>query len=327
MRRAHKSIWYWSRGKGQTFRISGDELLVLAQLGYLRPNDFLWRPGFRRWRAVTSIPGILIPPPLPLAVHPTSPSDGLNTRKDSSLSKTAWKIGQWLNRRLFSSEHVRYFSSQWGRKCRQLPWPRLVAGTILPCKHNGVVGGLLFVLILVGLVSVAIWALAVVTPPHLQASQSQQVPEIALNAPDGATVLLSNVLSGPKKISRQSKSESSGDGNITLTQASNLQPAPVPAESVVAEPGSGTILLLPTRKPLRQEPIVPLPARKPSSDGMIVPVSAPLTDTVPLPTRKPIGASQSPYGEGAGTKAKRQRMARRKVRQLVPMPFGSFGYN
>jgi hypothetical protein len=62
---AQQFIWYWSRKDEKPSSISGEELRLLAELGHLRPEDLLWRPGFESWRPANSVPGILLPPPIP----------------------------------------------------------------------------------------------------------------------------------------------------------------------------------------------------------------------------------------------------------------------
>ena len=57
--------WHLSRGNEKHGPISDRELLLLAELGQLRGDDLLWRPGFDGWRVASSFPGVLSPPPLP----------------------------------------------------------------------------------------------------------------------------------------------------------------------------------------------------------------------------------------------------------------------
>jgi hypothetical protein len=61
--------WHLSRGNEKHGPISDRELLLLAELGQLRGDDLLWRPGFDGWRTANSLPGVLSPPPLPSAAR------------------------------------------------------------------------------------------------------------------------------------------------------------------------------------------------------------------------------------------------------------------
>lgn len=57
--------WHLSRGNEKHGPISDRELLLLAELGQVLPDDLLWRPGFDGWKAANCIPGVLSPPPVP----------------------------------------------------------------------------------------------------------------------------------------------------------------------------------------------------------------------------------------------------------------------
>ena len=54
--------WHLKRGQKIYSSISHRELRLLAELGHLRPDDLLWRPGLSSWTSVSSVPGV---PPLP----------------------------------------------------------------------------------------------------------------------------------------------------------------------------------------------------------------------------------------------------------------------
>ena len=53
--------WHLKRGQKIYSSISHRELRLLAELGHLRPDDLLWRPGLGSWTSVSSAPGV---PPL-----------------------------------------------------------------------------------------------------------------------------------------------------------------------------------------------------------------------------------------------------------------------
>ena len=55
--------WHLKRGQKIYSSITHRELRLLADLGHLRPDDLLWRPGLGSWTSVSSVPGV--PPLLP----------------------------------------------------------------------------------------------------------------------------------------------------------------------------------------------------------------------------------------------------------------------
>jgi len=54
--------WHLLRGGERHGPISHRELLRLAEIGKLREDDLLWRPGFETWREARAVPGLLTPP-------------------------------------------------------------------------------------------------------------------------------------------------------------------------------------------------------------------------------------------------------------------------
>jgi hypothetical protein len=66
MKKSQRSaVWHLCRDQKSTGPISELELYKLAELGHLRADDLLWRPGFTSWKEADEIPGLLTPPPLP----------------------------------------------------------------------------------------------------------------------------------------------------------------------------------------------------------------------------------------------------------------------
>ena len=55
--------WHLKRGQKIYSSISHRELRLLADLGHLRSDDLVWRPGLGSWTSVSSVPGV--PPLLP----------------------------------------------------------------------------------------------------------------------------------------------------------------------------------------------------------------------------------------------------------------------
>jgi hypothetical protein len=267
-----QSVWHLSRGQETQSGISYQELLLLAELGHLRPNDLLWKPGFDGWRPADSVPGILIPP-LPASVpSPKALSNQIIASKMGIWSSVA---AQQIAR---SMKHLlliaRGYNTHWRRTYRQFLWPRFNPGI----QYQGVAAGLLILLVLLGLF-VGLLAMrasfAIATAPVMEDLAFQQEFQTSAAEP-----LRTAVPPESKKIL------------VNRSNSEVFRVHPVQTQAIISEDSA--------------------------------PVEVMQSEAVPLPTRKPVGASQSPYGEGAGTKA---RIAKRKVRQSVPTPFGSFGYN
>jgi hypothetical protein len=281
-----KPVWHLSRGQEKQSRISDQELLLLAELGHLKPNDLLWKPGFEGWRAANSVPGILTPPCLPGSVPSLRalPSQ-VGTKTGASLSVVAEKIARWLKQSLLK-DYARSIGVHLRHAYRQLPPPRFDFRTLLSrIQPHGVVAGLLIVLIFVGSLILAIGA-----QPNVKFQEKLQT----LAAPNAAKPFKTAVSAESKIEIHPTESEVFSVGNIRATQGFISEPAPIAHREPVPSP---------TRKSLAQIEPVPLPIRKPE--------------------RLYKGPNEKGAKVNAATP---KRMAQRKRAQSKPMRFGSFGY-
>jgi hypothetical protein len=63
-----RPVWHLTRGDERPCVLSDQELLLLAELGHLRADDLLWRPGFDGRRTVRSLLGHTTAPPSPISI-------------------------------------------------------------------------------------------------------------------------------------------------------------------------------------------------------------------------------------------------------------------
>lgn len=70
--------WYIARDGKQTGPISDAEINAIAQHGYFRPSDLVWKPGFAEWSSALTVfkpaPPPEAAPPKPMAAAPAQPA-------------------------------------------------------------------------------------------------------------------------------------------------------------------------------------------------------------------------------------------------------------
>jgi hypothetical protein len=69
-------LWQLKRGQTVYNRISNRELLLLVDLGHLKPGDLLWKPGLGGWKSAEALRGSS----LRLSGHPASGSSRTRMR-------------------------------------------------------------------------------------------------------------------------------------------------------------------------------------------------------------------------------------------------------
>jgi hypothetical protein len=68
--------WYLARDGQQYGPISDAELAKLNELGYLKPSDLLWRPGFTNWRPAAAVVALRAMVPRPVQMSPAADGVG-----------------------------------------------------------------------------------------------------------------------------------------------------------------------------------------------------------------------------------------------------------
>lgn len=59
--------WHMSRGGKQFGPFSAPDLSKMAEIGTLRADDLVWKPGYDGWKPASTVPGLIRPPALPTA--------------------------------------------------------------------------------------------------------------------------------------------------------------------------------------------------------------------------------------------------------------------
>jgi hypothetical protein len=59
------SDWYYISKGRQCGPVTSNKLRELAELGYLQPNDLVWKDGMREWSPASKVKGLFRTPPVP----------------------------------------------------------------------------------------------------------------------------------------------------------------------------------------------------------------------------------------------------------------------
>jgi hypothetical protein len=233
MAQAHpKPVWHLSRGDEAPCVLSDQELLLLAELGHLRADDLLWRPGFDGWRTVRSLLGHVTAPPLPSSISLSERPKQIGAKATPLLSRYQKKSG---------SPGLIESTAFLGRVER----PRNLAG-------------LLVATVLVGVLGFAMHkSFATDTQPALQYSASTE-PHSASTEPHSASTEPQQPKSEPaiaNAVQSTGQAELEGDiivHTVRVVSIDKLQPSD--ASVLVRNPVSdepSTSVPLPTKKPVR----------------------------------------------------------------------------
>lgn len=292
MGQAHpKPVWHLTRKDERPCVLSDQELLLLAELGHLRADDLLWRPGFDGRRTVRSLLGHVTAPPLPSSTSLSERPKQTGAKATPSLSRYKKKSGL---PGLIESTAV-----------DRVAYPRNLAG-------------LLVAVVLVGVLGIAMHK-SFYTQPALQCAASIEPHSAATELyaasaePHSAATELYASSIEPHSAStepQQPKSESATANAVK------------PSESTGQAELEGGIIVRTVR-------VFSIDMPQPFDASALVPnpVSEGPSNSVPLPTKKPARPNQSvntAEGVRAST-AVRGRMSQAPVPTLTG--FGSFGFN
>jgi GYF domain 2 len=287
-----KFAWHLKRGQKIYSPISHGELRLLAELGHLRPEDLLWRPGLRSWSSASSVPGI--PPLLP-------PDDSQTKQRGFT------RIGALFSRRmsalfLAALQHARYVKGRFQHTYIRAAsrWPNFKLIEVARHRPQGVVAVLLVIAVFVGAVDFA------VKSPSATANKDQlaTIAPKFHDRPSTAVAAPRTLWTDPLKLKpvidvKEAEVFNVSNGHPTggIVRASN-QTSESQTQSIAQAP----------------RPTPPLQSE-----------AAAGAEAVPLPTKKPERPSVREARPNTGTV---KRIAQRPIgRKPKSMRFGIIGYN
>ena len=279
----------WQLKRGQTVykRISDRELLLLAELGHLKPSDLLRKPGLGGWKSAETLSGVITTPQRPSGLSFIAKAYAVQTKALLAAALEAVFRSQ-VKVTLIAKHHVRSLnfsvlrsSPPWGKKSC---WPT----SSLVC---GVRSRLLIALVFLGSTGVAVlasFAISAKNPiEHTLATKLQDRQTAALVPDTARPTKISNfpelqpAVAPPASqlVSNRLASESAAPKSPSVSQSESTAQT-----KLAANPPS-----LPTSKSIAQtDPIFNLPSAS---------QSAPQTEPVPMPTRKLAGPARKPQSK------------------------------
>ena len=299
LRVGSESVWQLKRGQTLYRRISDRELLLLFELGHLKPGDLLWKPGLGGWKSAEALSGVLTTPQRPSGRSLITQAYAVHIK---TLLAVAWKavIRSQVKVTLIAKHHAQSLNFSllrsyppWG-KTFELP---NVLRRMLRGQESSL--GLLIALVFVGFAGIAFlasFAIGAQTPTEHALPTKLQGRPIAALAPDTAR---------PGKISNFSELQPAIEP-LASQSVSN----PLASESAAqTDSASNSPSVSQSESAAQTDPI----SNPPSASQ-----SAAQTASVPMPTRKPGRPS---------TNAAKRITQRQGPREPKAMRFGSIGYN
>jgi GYF domain 2 len=282
--------WHLKRGEKIYGPVSHRELRLLAELGQLRPDDLLWRPGLGSWKSASSVSGT------PLHQRDLTRLGKLLLPRMNTLFLPALKKFRGLT--LSARQHARSVKGglQHAYNRAAARWPNFDLVEAVRCTpQRGVLAGLL-------MIAVAVTALIAMKSTSATGSNAQIATITSKFHDRPSTPLLTNSMASKPAIDLSeaevfelSNGHPTGRFVVTSSGTSDSQPEPV------AQPQS--------ENPF---PVLEIEAIE-------------TLDEVPLPTRKPDNPSLKAQANTAT--AKRRTAQRPKGTEPKPMQFGVIGYN
>jgi hypothetical protein len=316
LRVGSEPVWQLKRGQTLYRRISDRELLLLAEMGHLKPGDLLRKPGLGGWKSAEALSTVLTTPQPPSGRSLIAQAYAV---KIKALLAAAWKavIRSQVKVTLIAKHHARSINLSLLRS-----YPREkkfdlanVLRRLLRGQERSL--GLLIALVFMAFTGVAIlasFAISAQAPTEHTLPTKLQDRQIAALAPDTAR---------PRKISNFSELQPA----IGLPASKSVS-TPLASESAARTDSASNSPSVSRSESAAQTNLVANPLSLPQSESAAqtdsisnppsASQSAAQTDSVPMPTRKPGRPS---------TTAARRITERQGPREPNAMRFGSIGYN
>jgi hypothetical protein len=317
LRVGSESVWQLKRGQTLYRRISDRELLLLFELGHLKPGDLLWKPGLGGWKSAEALSGVLTTPQRPSGRSLITQAYAVQIK---TLLAGAWKavIRSQVKVTLIAKHHAQSLNFSllrsyppWG-KTFELP---NVLRRMLRGQESSL--GLLIALVFVGFAGIAFlasFAIGAQTPTEHALPTKLQGRPIAALAPDtarpGKISNFSELQPAIEPLASQSVSNPLASESAAQTDSASNSPSVSQSESA-AQTNS---VAIPPSLPQSESAAQTDPISNPPSPSQ----SAAQTASVPMPTRKPGRPS---------TNAAKRITQRQGPREPKAMRFGSIGYN
>jgi hypothetical protein len=302
-------VWQLKRGQTVYKRISDRELLLLVELGHLKPGDLLRKPGLGGgWKSAEALRGLITTPQRPSGRSFIAQAYAVQTK---ALLAAALEgvIRSRVKVTLIAKHHVRSLNFFLLRSCP--PWgKKLDLVNVLPRVRRRI--GLLIALVFLGTSGVAVLASFGIS------AKNPTEHSLPTKLQDRQTAALASDTARPTKISNfpelqpaaEPPASQSVSNPLASESAAPKSPSVSQSESTAqTKLAANPPFLHPSESIAQTDPIFNLPSAS---------QSAPQTEPVPLPTRKPARPS---------TKAAEQIVRRHGPRERKAMRFGGIGYN
>jgi hypothetical protein len=293
--------WHLKRGQKIYSSISHRELRLLAELGHLRPDDLLWRPGLGSWTSVSSVSGV--PPLLPPRDSQTKQWDLTSAQFWTRMSALFLAASNDFCRLILSTrQHAPSIKDR-----LQLAYNRVAShwtafNLIEVLRHvrpQGIAAGLLVMAVFVGALDFAMKS----------SSATVNKTQIANSVTPKFQDRPSTALAGPRPL-WTNPSASKPALHLTEAEVFNVSNG---------HPTGGFVLASNQTSESETESVAQVPRPTPVFQSVVG------TEAVPLPTKKP---DRSFVKEAQPNAATLKRIAQRpRGREPKSIRFGIIGYN
>ena len=188
-------VWQLKRGQTVYKRLSDRELLLLVELGYLKPGDLLRKSGVGGWKSAEALRGLITTPQRPSGRSLIAQAYAVQTKALLAAALEA-VIRSQVKVTLIAKDHVRSLKFFLLRSCP--PWgKKFDLANVLPRVRRQI--GLPIALVFLGSTGVAVLAsLAISAKNPMEHSRPTKLQ-------DGQTAALASDMARPTKISNFSE--------------------------------------------------------------------------------------------------------------------------
>jgi len=301
-------VWQLKRGQTIYKRISDRELRLLVELGHLKPGDLLRKTELGGWKSAEALRGVITTPQRPSgrSFIAQAYADQTKTLLAAALEAV---IRSQVKVTLIAKRHIRSLNFFLLRSCP--PWgKKFDLVNVRPRVRRQI--GLLIALVSLGSTGVAVLASFAIS------AKNPTEHSLPTKLQDRQTAALASDTAMPTKISNFSELQPAAEPPASQSVSNPLASDSAAPESPFGSQSESTAQTKFAANPPSLPPSESIAQTDPISNLPTASQSAPQTEPVPLPTRKPLRPS---------TKAAKQIVQRQGPRERKAMRFGSVGYN